>query len=89
MSDLVTIDTKDGVADVRLNRPDKYNALSQDMFKSIVHAGEVLAADHSVRAVVVSGNGKGFCAGLDFSSFQAMAGGSSDARGGFRLVFTV
>lgn len=82
MSDLVTIDTKDGVADVRLNRPDKYNALSQDMFKSIVHAGEVLAADHSVRAVVVSGNGKGFCAGLDFSSFQAMAGGSSDARGG-------
>lgn len=74
MSDLVTIDTKDGVADVRLNRPEKYNALSGDMFKSIANAGEALAADGSVRAVVLSGNGKGFCAGLDFSSFQAMAG---------------
>ncbi len=75
MSDLVMIDIEGGVADVRLNRPDKYNALSTDMFKSIANAGEQLANDGSVRAVVLSGNGKGFCAGLDFSSFQGMAGG--------------
>ena len=72
MSDLVTIDINaKGVADVRLNRPDKYNALSRDMFGTIVEAGESLMDNKSIRAVVLSGNGRGFCAGLDFSSFQA------------------
>ncbi len=79
MSDLVTIDVQEGVADVRLNRPDKYNALSTDMFKSIANAGTRLAEDRSLRAVVLSGNGKGFCAGLDFQSFQGMAGGGNGA----------
>ena len=65
MTDLVTIETKDGVADVRLNRPDKYNALSSDMFKAIIEAGQNLAEAKDVRAVVLSGNGRGFCAGLD------------------------
>lgn len=72
MSELVQITMDDGVADVRLNRPDKYNALSPEMFDAIVAAGERLAQDRSVRAVVLSGNGRGFCAGLDFSSFQGM-----------------
>jgi len=77
MGDLVTIETKGGVADVRLNRPDKYNALSRDMFAALGEAGERLADDASVRAVVLSGNGKGFCAGLDMDSFRAMSGGGS------------
>jgi len=77
MTDLVTIDVKAGIADVRLNRPDKYNALSPDMFKAIIEAGESLAASTDVRAVVLSGNGRGFCAGLDMGSFQGMAGGGS------------
>jgi enoyl-CoA hydratase/carnithine racemase len=64
-----------GVADVRLNRPDKINALDPAMFAAIVEAGESLKADSAVRAVVLSGEGRGFCAGLDFGSFQAMAGG--------------
>ncbi len=76
MSNLVEIEINDGVADVRLNRPDKYNALSPEMFNAIIEAGERIAADNSVRAVVLSGNGKGFCAGLDFSSFQGMGDGS-------------
>lgn len=79
MSDLVTIDITEGVADVRLNRPEKYNALSTDLIKSIANAGQELAGKKSVRAIVLSGNGKGFCAGLDFSSFQAMAGGGNGA----------
>lgn len=79
MADLVTIDIVDGVADVRLNRVDKYNALSPDMFQAIIAAGESLAENRSVRAVVLSGNGRGFCAGLDMSSFQGMAGGSGGA----------
>lgn len=73
MTDLVTIETKDGVADVRLNRPEKYNALSPDMFKAIIEAGQSLAEAKDVRAVVLSGNGRGFCAGLDMGSFQSMA----------------
>ena len=79
--DLVTIDISDGVADVRLNRPDKYNALSPDMFKAIIGAGERLAEAKEVRAVVLSGNGRGFCAGLDMESMAGMAGDSSDGGG--------
>lgn len=75
MTELVTIDVQDGVADVRLNRVDKYNALSPDMFQAIIAAGESLAERRDVRAVVLSGNGRGFCAGLDMGSFQGMAGG--------------
>lgn len=72
MTELVTIDIEAGVADVRLNRPDKYNALSPAMFEAIIEAGASLATNPAVRAVVVSGNGPGFCAGLDFTSFQGM-----------------
>lgn len=85
MTDLVTIETTDGVADVRLNRPEKYNALSGDMFKAIIEAGQSLAEAKDIRAVVLSGNGRGFCAGLDMDSFQGMAetdagsGNSTDA----------
>ena len=70
----VTVTIDGGVADVRLNRPEKMNALDPAMFKALARTGEALAADPSVRAVVLSGQGRSFCAGLDFGSFQAMAG---------------
>jgi enoyl-CoA hydratase/carnithine racemase len=75
MSDRVTVEISDGVADVRLNRPDKLNALDGDMFVALVDASARLARDTSVRAVVLSGEGRAFSAGLDFSGFMAMAGG--------------
>ncbi len=78
MADRVTVRVEDGVADVRLNRPDKLNALDQAMFRALVETGEALAKESSVRAVVLSGEGRGFCAGLDFQSFQAMSGPRSD-----------
>ena len=78
MTDLVTIDIKKGIADVRLNRPEKYNALSRDMFQAIIEAGESLAEAQDVRAVVLSGNGRGFCAGLDMASFQGMTESDAD-----------
>lgn len=81
-NELVTISIEDGVADVRLNRPDKYNALSQAMFKAIVSAGEHLAQAKEVRCVVLSGNGRGFCAGLDVDSFAAMSDTPDDASSG-------
>src|SRR3954447_19456177 len=80
MSDRVTISIEDGVADVRLNRPDKLNAVDVGMFRALVDAGESVKADPSVRAVVLSGEGRGFCSGLDFESFQAMQSG--DGLGG-------
>lgn len=75
MSDRVIVNRlADGVADVRLNRADKMNALDIPMFEALVATGTELARDRSLRAVVLSGEGRGFCAGLDFSSFQSMAG---------------
>jgi len=82
MSDRVTISIADGVADVRLNRPDKLNALDPAMFAAIAAAGAEVASNPAVRAVVLSGEGRAFCAGLDFSSFMAMAGQGSDGDGG-------
>lgn len=73
-SERVSVSVSDGVADVRLNRPDKLNALDPAMFDALIAAGERVAADRSVRAVVLSGEGRGFCSGLDFESFRAMAG---------------
>jgi enoyl-CoA hydratase/carnithine racemase len=74
MSDRVTVSVSNGVADVRLNRPDKMNALDTAMFEALVETGRRLTQDRAVRAVVLSGEGRAFCAGLDFSSFQSMAG---------------
>ena len=80
MADLVTIEVSSGIADVRLNRPDKYNALNPEMFQAIIEAGEQLAQAKDVRVVVLSGNGRGFCAGLDMSGFQGMADSSGSER---------
>jgi len=79
MPDRVSIDFDLGIADVRLNRPDKLNALDPAMFKALVEAGESLKERDGLRVVVLSGEGRGFCAGLDFSSFQSMAGDGSRA----------
>lgn len=81
MSDRVQIDVAGGVAHVRLNRPDKMNALDGAMFAAIAEAGATVGADPSVRAVVLSGEGRAFCSGLDFSSFQAMADGPTAGAG--------
>jgi len=72
MSDLVKIETEDYITHVRLNRPQKYNALNPELFEAIIEAGQSIAADSSIRAVVMSGEGKGFCAGLDFQSFMEL-----------------
>jgi enoyl-CoA hydratase/carnithine racemase len=79
MGERVTVSMEGGVADVRLNRADKLNALDHAMFQALVETGAALATDHTLRAVVLSGEGRGFCAGLDFSSFMAMAGDDGGA----------
>jgi enoyl-CoA hydratase/carnithine racemase len=76
MTDRVIVDQDDGVAHVRLNRPEKKNALDADMFDGILTAARRLREDSSVRAVVLSGEGDSFSSGLDVSSLGEMASGS-------------
>jgi len=82
-NDRVTVTISDGIADVRLDRADKRNALDPAMFDAIAKAGNDLVTNREIHAVVLSGNGNSFCAGLDFGSFQSMAdSGKSDSSNG-------
>ncbi len=76
----VTISVVDGIADVKMNRADKRNALDNAMFTSLCAAGEYLKKLDGLRVVVLSGNGASFCAGLDFSSFALMAEAGAKAN---------
>jgi len=69
--DRVAIDVSDGVADVRLVRGSKHNALDWPMFQALDAATDDLDKRNDVRAVVLSGEGPSFCSGLDFPSFMA------------------
>lgn len=73
MADRVSCTIDRGIADVRLTRPDKRNALDRDMLRAIIDAGDRVAADASVRVVVLSGEGQAFCAGLDRALLAGMA----------------
>ncbi|MEY4224702.1 MAG: hypothetical protein RIS33_1636 [Actinomycetota bacterium] len=65
------------VATITLHRPDKMNAFTNTMLKEIIAAFDLTDADDSVRAVIVTGSGKAFCAGADLSG-----GGETFAKGG-------
>jgi enoyl-CoA hydratase/carnithine racemase len=88
MNDRVTVEIADGVADVRLVRTDKMNALDDAMFTALVETGERLKAEAGVRAVVLSGEGRAFCAGLDMGSFAAMASGERSNRDATSTLLT-
>ncbi len=68
MSDLVTCSVDGGIADVRLNRPDKLNGLTVPMLHGLIRHARALRGDRAVRAVIISGEGRSFCAGLDFAT---------------------
>jgi len=83
MDDRVKVTISEGVADVRLVRADKMNALDIPMFEALVATTERLAGEMGLRAVVLSGEGRAFCAGLDMGRFAAMkeSGGNGIAGG--------
>ncbi|HZY52976.1 MAG TPA: enoyl-CoA hydratase-related protein, partial [Reyranella sp.] len=64
---LITLDKQDGLATLTLSQPEKLNAVSRKMIAEIKSAWEDIAADGSVRAVLLTGAGRGFCAGADLS----------------------
>lgn len=81
MEQRVTLSITDGIADVRLARPDKLNALDPAMFAAIIATIGQLAEAPGLRCVVLSGEGRGFCAGLDMASMaDAGSGTDLDAR---------
>ncbi len=64
----ISCSVQDGIAHVRLDRPDKLNALTLDMLDDLVATARTLRRDRHLRAVVVAGEGDAFCAGLDFGT---------------------
>src|SRR6202163_4383466 len=90
MDDRVKLTISEGVADVRLVRADKMNALDAAMFEALVAASGRLSREKGLRAVVLSGEGRSFCAGLDMGRFAAMKekGGNGGAGGEARDLTT-
>ena len=69
MNKAVLIEIQDSIAIITLNRPDRYNSVNQDLLDGFNESFSIVENDDSIRAVVLTGNGKGFCAGADMSTF--------------------
>ncbi len=67
---LIDLQSQHGIATLTLNRPEKRNAMSDDMRTEFIHALEHVTADKAIRALVLTGAGKGFCAGGDISGME-------------------
>jgi enoyl-CoA hydratase/carnithine racemase len=82
MEKRISVSISQGVADVRLVRADKMNALDAAMFDALVATSDRLAQEKGLRAVVLSGEGRAFCAGLDMGRFAAMTDKGGDGFAG-------
>lgn len=71
MSAPVTCSVEGGIAQVRLDRPEKLNALTLDTLEALVETAGRLRRDRTLRGVVLGGSGDSFCAGLDFATVMA------------------
>ena len=78
MSEVVTKSVEAGVAVLTLNRPDRLNAWTPELGSTYFDLLEECAADPEVRAIVVTGAGRGFCAGADMQDLQALGSGDID-----------
>ena len=91
--EIILFDVVDGVARITLNRPDRLNALTTGMTKELLAALKTCARDDAIRCVVVTGAGRGFCAGQDLAEFGQVTGNFSVAdhlrRGYNRLILAL
>lgn len=80
-----------GVATVMLNRPDKLNALSNEMYHELAHTFATLGADDDVRCVVLTGAGRAFCAGGDVTSMGSydVIAGRNRSRSHSRMILAL
>jgi enoyl-CoA hydratase/carnithine racemase len=72
MPSIVKLERQEHIAVVRLNRPEKHNALNIEMFEELISMGEELARDKALRGIILAGEGPSFCAGLDASVMQSL-----------------
>lgn len=77
----VEVSIEDPICLIRLNRPEKLNALTFPMLRDLRAAVEAAAADPAVVAIVITGNGRGFCSGLDADVLAATTAQGASARG--------
>src|SRR5688572_29377815 len=75
----IRVDRKDAVVTVTLNRPERLNALTVELLADLKAAAEEIAADKSIRAAILTGAGRGFCAGADLSAHEKPA--TNQSRG--------
>jgi enoyl-CoA hydratase len=87
-SDVVLIDSPvEGVQRITLNRPDKLNAMTSELVEALHDALATVAADPACRVVILTGAGRGFCAGLDLGGYGVPTGARS--TGSVQLAFAV
>src|ERR671932_2959388 len=79
MSEVVQRTVEDGVAVLTLNRPERLNAWTAEMQRLYFDLLAECAASDEVRVVVVTGAGRGFCAGADMEALQAIGAGGAEA----------
>lgn len=79
MSDSIQIERlEDGISVLRLNRPEKLNAVDGPMFTALMAALDAVDADDGCRVLIITGAGRGFCAGLDLQGLAAGGGGKGE-----------
>ena len=78
--DTVIYETRDGIAHVRLNRPHRLNAMIPQLMRDLHEALRAAASDPDVRVVILSGQGRAFCAGDDLKEADKGYGGVADVR---------
>jgi 2-(1,2-epoxy-1,2-dihydrophenyl)acetyl-CoA isomerase len=83
----IRLETGDGLATITLNQPEKLNAVSRRMIGELKDCWEKLAADNAVRAVLLTGAGRGFCAGADLADPDRAQGPMADSGAALEHFF--
>ena len=86
-TEVVLYDVADGIATITLNRPDRLNAWTTPLARRYYAALDTAAADDDVRVIVLTGAGRGFCAGADMDSLQGNAEADDESAGPDRLIW--
>jgi 2-(1,2-epoxy-1,2-dihydrophenyl)acetyl-CoA isomerase len=88
VANVVLVEVKEGVAWIRLNRPDKMNAVSGDLRRQLLAALKQCERDENVRCLVVTGSGRAFCAGADLGEFGTREGSLEAIREEYHGILT-